>query len=1049
MGKVQTKGRSPQDPEMILTPTGWRPKDKVQFVPPGHHVSGKGGKLKIIESASGKVIHDFGNLAKGNFEHFDKAKSKDDKNDPGSGKGAGPGKGGGPVPGPNNGPVPGPGGGVVPAPTNGWIIYSSWTNTGAQPIDFFSTDWIVPPAPATDNGQTIFLFNGIQQTSGGPYILQPVLQWGPSAAGGGSYWSITNWYVGSDGTAMYASLIQVNPGDNLRGIMTLTNQSGTDFSYLSSFNGFPTADLQVNDIAELTWANETLECYDLTAFSDYPDTALTAFTNIEIRVGGAQATINWTANDQVTDNGQHCVIVSDASPGGAVYLYYRAVGQSFYFVTDKSTFGRDEVSDTIADSGGLFPDAFWLILEGFTINELSIGQPTPLTPALSGAFQNLPGISLNRGSTEYELPGDTLTPQRIIFPYDIHFTAATLNSFPAAGSNPVPEILNGAITVGGNNLSAATLFQLVSGADPYFTDVDPSQNNQYWLSQDLRLFTAVPGLDSTPVSGGPTFSNDSVQGAFDYIQQLLTHLNNNFSNPAGADPFNSVLPGQSNALTGDSSVTPLSIGGFFQIFNNYNFAIAKVRLRGTVGPAGAANDVKVFFRLWSTETADTDFHPNSTYRSNVDAQNHPTSPLMGTANHTIPFFASGNLSGNTDYLPGGANNRTIQINSGDSVWAYFGCFLNLYDSGNVINGQQIQQLLNGTHHCMVAEIAYNDAPIINSNGITMSPENSDKLAQRNLQITFSDNPGGPATHRIPQTFDTRPSPALIEEPGTFLDYPDELMIEWGNTPQGSTANIYWPQVNAAQVLQLASKLYSTHLLSAADANTIQCQVSKGVTYIPIPPGGGQNFAGLFTIDLPVGVVAGEEFNIIVRRITTRRPEKENVIAGPTKVAAFKQNKIPNWRYVTGTFQVKIPVATKETILWPEENTLAIMKWRLQAMSPTNRWYPVLKRYISYISGRIDGLGGNADAIQPSLTGTTPAKDNRQEFTGKICEVVYNCFGDFEGFTLSTCKQKQSFRSCEKSIEQIVLRACKDRLLVAVFTEGEKQKIVRIVIKCCC
>ncbi len=34
------------------------------------------------------------------------------------------------------------------------------------------------------------------------------------------------------------------------------------------------------------------------------------------------------------------------------------------------------------------------------------------------------------------------------------------------------------------------------------------------------------------------------------------------------------------------------------------------------------------------------------------------------------------------------------------------------------------------------------------------------LAQRNLQVTTSDNPGNPATHRIPQTFDVRPSPKL-------------------------------------------------------------------------------------------------------------------------------------------------------------------------------------------------------------------------------------------------------------------------------------------------
>ena len=87
------------------------------------------------------------------------------------------------------------------------------------------------------------------------------------------------------------------------------------------------------------------------------------------------------------------------------------------------------------------------------------------------------------------------------------------------------------------------------------------------------------------------------------------------------------------------------------------------------------------------------------------------------------------------------NNRTVQVGTaGGTVWAYFGCFLNVYDPGDVVNGSAVQALLAGTHHCLVAEIAYDDAPIVNANGIAASPENSDKLAQRNLQLTLSDNP---------------------------------------------------------------------------------------------------------------------------------------------------------------------------------------------------------------------------------------------------------------------------------------------------------------------
>ena len=387
----------------------------------------------------------------------------------------------------------------------------------------------------------------------------------------------------------------------------------------------------------------------------------------------------------------------------------------------------------------------------------------------------------------------------------------------------------------------------------------------------------------------------------------------------------------------------------------------------------------------------------------------------------------------------------------------------------------MQLLLNGTHHCLVAEIASDDAPILNSSAVTLSPENSDKLAQRNLQLTASDNPGEAASHRIPQTFDIRPSKALIELPGSLLNYPDELMIDWGNTPVNSIASIYWPQVNASEVIQLADKLYSTHMLTASDANTIQCKTTKGVTYVPVPVATGENLASLLTIDLPTTVVKGQEFNIVVRRITTRRSEQEyiadinkarvilnkraegktakkNAQGKAVNELAYSERKFKNWRYVTGTFQVKIPVATEKTLLAPEQSTLAIMKWRFQNMSPANRWYPVLQRYIAYVSARVNGLGGDADKVKPSPLGywEQPEKpgEERCEHTGKICKVLFNCYGEFEGFVLKDCCEEHIFKSCEPLIGELAIRACKERLKVSVcIDKKDKNRICKLVIEC--
>lgn len=206
-----------------------------------------------------------------------------------------------------------------------WIIYAGWMNKSKEPITHFRTRWIVPPHPSTNNGQVIFLFNGIQNKSSS-YILQPVLQWGTSNAGGGNFWSITNWFVtsGDKGNAIFKELVTVNPGDTIEGVMTLKKIKGSKFSYLSSFTNFPQCDLYVEGIDELCWANETLECYNLYEFSDYPNTNLTEMINIEIKTGDKSAVLQWEIHNDVTDNGQHCIIKSNSSVNGAVNLYYNS-----------------------------------------------------------------------------------------------------------------------------------------------------------------------------------------------------------------------------------------------------------------------------------------------------------------------------------------------------------------------------------------------------------------------------------------------------------------------------------------------------------------------------------------------------------------------------------------------------------------------------------------------------------------------------------------------------------------------------------------------------
>lgn len=835
---------------------------------------------------------------------------------------------------------------------------------------------------------------------------------------------------------------------------SLTQFAGQHQSF--SVNGVTAYYAWVDNTGSLTGNNCTTKVFshEFVEACTNPDVDT---SNNSILVNGTGVTndeIGDTCNNQLTTvdmNGVQCSVQAYWSKSDNVCIL--PVGTLAFWV-DKNTFGKDEVQDVINTSAGKWEKAFWLVVEGYShtsFNALHVTVPLP-----TGPFANIPGITISQNPTiEFENGANPDAQQRIRIAFDITFTNAVLTHFPSSGSQTFE--LDAFIATDGNKVAttdASTLFELVAGADPYFTNIDPTQKNVFYLSQDLRVFTATPAKNSNPVPGGPAFTNDSPAGAFGYVQDLLTYLNTNFKDTAGPDPFNSVLPAQGDAFQQDSSVTPFTFDfshfPAISVFNNYNFAIARVRMRGSSGPAGKAQNVRVLFRMWSTETPDTDYQPSSTYPFNADATGNPGSPQVGAGHITLPFFATGNLGSNTDYNVGGANNQDIEIESGhDTIWKYYGCFLNLYDSTNIIDGNQVQAWLNGTHHCIVAQIAFDNTPIF----IGANPEASDKLAQRNLQVTHSDNPGPASTHRIPQTFDVRPSAVVSRN-----DQVDELMIDWGAIPKGSVASIYWPQVQASDVLMLATMLYPSHSLTATDNHTIACKVTGGITYIPIPMGSGENFAGLFTVDLPTTVVTGQEFNIVVRRVgrkgkVTKTPPPQ-INAKPTerqvaaKVDASRQ--LSQWRYVIGTFQVKIPVTTSEVMLFPEENTLAIMKWRLQQMVPTSRWYLVLKRYIQFISDRIKGLGGNPDAIPPSPNGA-PIKPSRPcddlvELRGKVTEVSFDCFGDLEGFVLDDCCDLLAFKTRERELGKIAIKACKERLTISVFVErNNRSKLHRLVI----
>ena len=54
------------------------------------------------------------------------------------------------------------------------------------------------------------------------------------------------------------------------------------------------------------------------------------------------------------------------------------------------------------------------------------------------------------------------------------------------------------------------------------------------------------------------------------------------------------------------------------------------------------------------------------------------------------------------------------------------------------------------------------------------------------------------------------------------------------------------------------------------------------------------------------------------------------------------------------------------------------------------------------------------------------------YTGKVAELFYDWFGDFEGFELKCCGCEQhSFRSCEPDLEELIYLAWTERFVITV------------------
>ena len=741
---------------------------------------------------------------------------------------------------------------------------------------------------------------------------------------------------------------------------------------------------------------------------------------------------------------------------GLIGLGLKALGIESFIVSNRDTFSSLEVETTTS-----FPESFYLIYDGFTPASLGLPSDEPdlqFQSSISGG-PPINTISAELTATELESPGALNTPQRILFTYRVDFQNTS------AFNAEIRDIFLRASFAG---IQDVALVRLTTQPNPYMLDGPIT-----WLSTDVRVFQLRPGQNlngSSVVLGNPDTDSNA---PFAYIQSLLTEMRG-FGNGA-APPFEN--------LPQDAEDSQLELSRTVAGVRVLNFAVAKVRYRANTQDAG---NVRVFFRTFNTMVSDLSYTTNAF----ANVQNYRRSPagtipLLGTnaffsgaGNQiiSIPYFAEPRINSATQSMTSQTDNTNRQtlVHAGSTeALQYFGCWLDFNQTepqfpANAPSGSDgpfsgrvsILQLMRGIHACMVAEIRFQPGasdPI--PNGAT--PSSSNRLSQRNLAIVESDNPGTINSHTVQHTLLIKPSKTAArlttaasvttganETGGQF----DELVVRWRNLPRDTQASIFCPDWDADEILTVANSLRpGPQKLSKLDANTIACAVGD-IAYIPVPAR-SDPMPALLTLKLPLTVTDGEQFLIDVQQHSgpifqrTVREGGDDIegIPGTLKQVNFSARK------VLGAFRLRVAVKIGEPLIGKLVRNLAALRYIFQAIPVSDSWHPVFVRYIGQLSDQIKDLGVDPDQVpatadDPGIPGR-PAED-RECVTGKVVEVIFDCFGDFDGFVLETCECKRHrFDTRERGIGELVLRACAEGLLISVCVNRKCDgKISKIIVR---
>jgi hypothetical protein len=170
-----------------------------------------------------------------------------------------------------------------PSIGHAWVEYAQ-TRTGTSFGEMYGY-WKVPPAPSKNDGQTVYLFPGMDDIKDVVTIIQPVLGWNSDYV---SSWGIASWNCCASGTVFEGAPARVNAGDTIFGIMYDTCKAGTlscatwDIITEDLTNGHYSELLNTSSQGQtFNWAFAgALEVYNIAQCGDYPTNGAINFYNI-------------------------------------------------------------------------------------------------------------------------------------------------------------------------------------------------------------------------------------------------------------------------------------------------------------------------------------------------------------------------------------------------------------------------------------------------------------------------------------------------------------------------------------------------------------------------------------------------------------------------------------------------------------------------------------------------------------------------------------------------------------------------------------------------